>query len=160
MYHEMVILSIVAKKRILGIDYGRRRIGLALSSPCRTIVSPSGYIVNKGPKKNVVPFAEFIKKYDVGFVVLGLPLYADGNESEMSREVREFGTWITDNFGLEVIYHDERLTSREAEDILRNEMHIKDPKKIAEMVDSMAANMVLNSWLQKSKEEKKNDIYY
>ena len=138
-------------KRILGIDYGRRRIGLALCSPCKTIVSPSGYIVNKGHKKNLAPFAEFIRKHDVAMVVLGLPLYVDGNESAMTAEVRVFGGWLAENFGLEVHYHDERLSSREAEDILRNDMGIKDQKKIAEMVDSIAATMILNSWLKKPK---------
>ena len=145
----------MSTKRILGIDYGRRRIGLALCSPCRTICSPSGYIINKGPNKNRLPFAEFIRKNEVSEIVLGLPLYADGNESPMTAEARGFGNWLVENFGLQVHYHDERLTSAAAEDVLRDEMGINDPRKIAEMVDSMAANMVLNSWLEKTKLEEK-----
>ena len=139
-------------KRILGIDYGRVRIGLALADARLTIASPLKYVFNKGEKKNKVTFAEVIKKHDVGRIVLGLPAHADGNLTDMAVEVKRFGGWLLNEFGLPVIYQDERLSSWEAEQEIRDKMQIRDPKKIRELVDSIAASMVLSEWLSKTQE--------
>ena len=137
------------KKRVLGIDYGKVRIGLALADARLTIASPIGCILNKGEKKNKVAFAELINKHDVGTVVLGLPALANGTLTPIALDVNKFGVWIENEFGLPVIYQDERLSSWAAEEEIREKMRIRDPKKIKELVDSMAASMVLSDWLKR-----------
>ena len=156
-------------KRVLGVDYGRVRIGLALADPTLTIATPIPYILNKGFKKNLPVFAELIKKHDVSKIVLGLPLgchpersegslltHKLGNNSEVLRstrndivsEIKQFGTWLENQFGTPVIYQNERYSSQAAEEHIRDNMQIRNPKKVAELVDSMAASMVLYEWLQ------------
>jgi putative Holliday junction resolvase len=134
--------------RTLGIDYGRTRIGLAAADPTATIVSPIGYIINKGAKKNLAALADICKKHDIGAVVLGLPLLPDGTEGDMAQLVRSFGESLSAGLGLPVSYQDERLTSVAAEWELREKMGMRDPKKIAETVDSIAASMILKDYLQ------------
>jgi len=141
-------------KRILGIDYGKVRIGLALADPSLTIASPIGYIFNKGNKKNLAPFDALIRKHEVGTAVVGLPLNADGSMSTMAAEVQKFGDWLREQFHLEIIYYDERYTSHEAEELLREKLGIKNPKKIAETVDSLAASMILDGWFKFNSDKK------
>jgi len=101
--------------RLLAIDYGDKRIGLAVSDPSRTIASPAGHIVRRAGKRP--PVAELIRQAEAveatGFV-LGLPLDGDGNDTPRSLEVREVGTKLTERTTLPVRYVDERFTTAAA----------------------------------------------
>ena len=139
--------------RSLGIDYGRKRIGLALSDPNLLMAFPYDTIVNKGITKTVVRINEIIKQNDVDVVVIGLPLHASGGESEMSREVRAFGTAVA-TLGVTVEYIDERYTSCTAEEMIRESFpHSRrgDSKKIREKVansvDKVADSVILKMYL-------------
>lgn len=138
--------------RCLGIDYGRRRIGLALSDPTLLIATPLVIIENRGLKKNLLRIMDIVEKNDVGQIVVGLPLHVNGDESEMSREVRHFGSMFT-ALGLPVAFVDERYTSVEAESI------IGDDPKSKSLVDKVAASIILQMYLderRKSLNESKN----
>jgi len=126
--------------RVLGIDYGLRRIGLAVTDGYYP--SPIKYIVNKGPNKNLVQLQDIIKRHEIKRVVLGDPM-----RGVISKEVKEFADLLR-CLWVEVVFHDESYTSWEAEEYIKEKLGIKDPKKIAEMVDSIAACMLLNSWLK------------
>lgn len=139
--------------RCLGIDYGRRRIGLALSDPTLLIATPLVIIENRGIKKTVLQIWDIIQKNDVKQVVVGLPLHANGDESEMSREARKFGE-VFEKLGLSVAFVDERYTSYEAESLIGNQRQSKN------LIDKVAASIILQIYLderRKSLNESKNN---
>ena len=139
--------------RCLGIDYGRRRIGLALSDPTLLIATPLVIIENRGIKKTVLQIWDIIQKNDVKQIVIGLPLHANGDESKMSREARQFGEVFV-ALGLPVEFIDERYTSFEAESIIGNQCESK------KLIDKVAASIILQIYLderRKSLNESKNN---
>jgi putative Holliday junction resolvase len=102
-------------KRWLAIDYGERRIGLAVSDPSGTIASPVGVLLRRPGKRP--PVAELARRAaDLGAtgIVLGLPLDGNGEETPRSAEVRSIGAKLEDRTGLPVRYVDERYTSAAA----------------------------------------------
>lgn len=105
--------------RIVGVDYGRKRVGLAICDAHRIVSSPYGVYQRHG---NTLADGEYFKnlvreEQIVGFVV-GLPLHTDGSDSVMSIEVERFGTWLSTTTGVPVVFHDERFSSVEATDLL------------------------------------------
>jgi len=101
--------------RVLAIDYGERRIGLAISDPTRTIASPAGYILRRAGKRP--PVAELLRRIqqlEAGEVVLGLPLDGNGDETDRSREVRVIAQQLSERSGLPVRLVDERFTTAAA----------------------------------------------
>ena len=149
------MLRLVQRKnnmRCLGIDYGRRRIGLALSDPTLLIASPLVIIENRGLKKTLTQIMDIIQKNDVGQIVVGLPLHANGDESEMSQEARRFGlAFVTLGFPVEFV--DERYTSFEAESIIGKNSQSKN------LIDKVAASIILQIYLderRKALNESKN----
>jgi putative holliday junction resolvase len=104
-----------ASRRLLAIDYGDRRIGLAVSDPTGTIASPAGHLVRRPGKRP--PVAELVRRaVELGAtgIVFGLPLDANGGETPRAVEVRSVGAAITARTGLPVRYVDERYTTATA----------------------------------------------
>jgi len=101
--------------RLLAVDYGEKRVGLAISDPTGTIASPAGYIARRAGKRP--PIAEIIRRAEAlearGFV-LGLPLDHDGDETERSTEVRTVGAELERRTGFPVSFVDERYTTAAA----------------------------------------------
>lgn len=101
--------------RILAIDYGERRIGLAVSDPSRTIATPAGFILRRAGKRP--PVAELVRRFealDASDIVLGLPLDGDGNDTPRAVEVREIARVLTERTGAPVRLVDERFTTAAA----------------------------------------------
>lgn len=101
--------------RVLAIDYGERRIGLAVSDPTRTIASPAGFVTRRTGKRP--PVAELVrqaKALEATALVLGLPLDDEGNETPRSEEVRRVGAELERRTGLSVTLVDERYTTAAA----------------------------------------------
>jgi putative Holliday junction resolvase len=101
--------------RILAIDYGERRIGLAVSDPSRTVASPAGYIARRAGKRP--PIAEIIRRaegHEARAFVLGLPLDDRGEETPRSEEVRRIGAELERRTGYPVSFVDERYTTAAA----------------------------------------------
>lgn len=133
--------------RIMAIDYGERRIGLAVSDPTRTIASPAGFILRRAGKRP--PIAELINRatdLEVTEFVLGLPLDGEGNETPRSTEVRAIGKTLQERTKLPVRYVDERFTTSAALRTIRTlEGTTRDRKGD---VDAMAAAILLQHALQ------------
>ena len=123
--------------KYLGIDYGKSRIGLAASDTGQ-LVRPLGTLQNKGDTKNVAYLSQFLP--DMLCIVCGLPLDIDGNETDMSREVRRFGTVLQSQLGVQVVYHNERYSSIEASEIIAGQ-------KSKFSVDAVAAAVILDGYL-------------
>ena len=101
--------------RVLAIDFGERRIGLAVSDPTRTIASPAGFVARRAGKRP--PVAELVRQavaHEATAIVLGLPLDDEGNETERSETVRRIATELERRTGLAVTLVDERYTTAAA----------------------------------------------
>ncbi|HJP86183.1 MAG TPA: Holliday junction resolvase RuvX [Gemmatimonadaceae bacterium] len=101
--------------RTLAIDYGRKRIGLAISDPLGIIASPAGYIERREGKRP--PITKIIARANelgaLGYLI-GLPLDGEGNETAWTAEVRQFGAEIAKRTGMPVRFYDERFTTAAA----------------------------------------------
>lgn len=133
--------------RILSLDYGRRRIGMATSDPLGLTAQPAGTQVGT-PEQAIGAIAKFCPEMDVELILIGLPFNMDGSEGEMAREVRDFGKKIAAKTGLPVEFQDERLTSWSAEQDLRQLK--KKRRKEKGRIDSMAAAKILQDYLRQN----------
>ena len=133
--------------RYLALDWGERRIGLAISDPSGTIASPAGHILRRAGKRP--PIAEVIRRAEAleaqGFVA-GLPLDEAGGETDRSREVRTVGAALEARTGLPVIHVDERYTTAIALRAVR-ELGGKTKDRAGD-VDSLAATVLLQHALR------------
>jgi putative Holliday junction resolvase len=137
--------------RALALDYGVRRIGLALSDPSFAIASPFGTLTRRAGKRP--PWAELerlVHEKEVVAIVVGLPLDLAGNETDWSAEVREFAAALERRTGIEVHLLDERLTSVQAERVVHTSGLRSSQRKEKERVDETAAAILLQSYLQRS----------
>lgn len=101
--------------RLLAVDYGERRVGLAISDPTRTIATPAGHILRRAGKRP--PIAEIIRRaaeLEAGGFVLGLPIDSNGDETDRSREVRRIAEELRKRTGMSVRLLDERFTTAAA----------------------------------------------
>ncbi len=135
--------------RLLGIDYGERRVGLAISDPTGTIASPAGAILRRAGKRP--PVAEIIRRAEAlearGFVI-GLPLDGNGDETARSTEVRGVAAELTKRTGLGVEMIDERYSTAAAKRAI-HEMGGKTRDRKAD-VDALAATIILQQVLQRA----------
>ena len=134
---------------MLGIDYGERRVGLAISDPTGTIASPAGAILRRAGKRP--PVAEIIRRAESlearGFVI-GLPLDGNGDETPRSTEVRGVAAELTKRTGLAVEMIDERYSTAAAKRAI-HEMGGKSRDRKAD-VDALAATIILQQVLQRA----------
>ena len=145
--------------RILALDYGEKRIGLALSDPTRTIASPLTTLSRRTGKRPPWPeIARLVQEHEVTEVVVGLPLDLAGEESEWTAEVRGFGREVERRLGLPVHWVDERLSSVTAERAIRGEMGLKrSERERKERVDAAAASVILQGHLAQIRNRRERD---
>lgn len=106
--------------RVVAVDYGRRRIGVAASDPTRTLVSPRATVENEDPPAEPPPrLVRLLRELEPVEVVVGIPLEMNGTTGEMAEEVREFAENLRDELEVPVVEWDERLTTEQARDFLR-----------------------------------------
>ena len=135
--------------KLLCIDYGMKRIGLATSDISQTIATPLLTMPNKGDKNNIARLRDVCTQHKIGKIVIGLPLGADGVETQISAVVREFAKNLRAQLSLPVDFVNEHLSSWSAEEHIRQNLGITDHRKIKELVDKMAAAMLLQDYLMK-----------
>jgi len=132
--------------RLAGIDYGERRIGVAVCDPTRRFASPYRNYERRGPAEDGAFFRALARDESlVGFVV-GLPIHADGRESAKSREVRSFVDWLRGITGLPIGLIDERYSSRHADALLRETSMTAAQRK--KRRDMLAAQIILSTFLE------------
>jgi putative Holliday junction resolvase len=137
-------------KRTAAVDYGRRRIGLAVADALGISVRALPEVVaNRGDLADAARrTAEALRTVGAEAVVLGIPVLAEGRESDTTREVRRFGALLGEALGFPVELFDETLTSWEAEEALRERgRSLRDARRSGE-VDREAARRLLLSWLR------------
>ena len=104
-----------ALARFLAVDYGRKRIGLAISDPLGMIASPAGFILRReGKRPPITKILEKATELEARGFVVGLPLDGEGNETEWTAEIRALGAEIAKRSGMPVRFYDERFTTAAA----------------------------------------------
>ena len=136
--------------RVLGIDFGERRIGLALSDPSATIAQPLPTLTRRaGKRPPVAAITEIIRQQEVVEVVVGLPLSLSGEETDWTRTVREFGEKLRERSGIPVEFLDERLTSVQAERAVRGSGLKRSDREQKHRIDAAAAVLLLQTYLDR-----------
>ena len=132
--------------RLLAIDYGARRVGLALSDPLKMIASPYRTIINKNNTKLIEEIERIIATEDVELTIIGLPLGMAGQITEQTKKVKEFIDKLTAR-GIVIKYEDERWSSVAAKRSMK-EQNIKSGYN-KDLVDQTAAAIFLQQYLDR-----------
>ena len=131
--------------KIMGIDYGDARTGIALSDLLCSIVGSTTVIHSRNTQKTLDEIVRIAKDNDVGEIVMGLPKNMDGTEGPRAQLCREFAAMVEQATGLSVKLWDERRTTVEAHNILS--AHNYHGKKRKNTVDAVAASLILEGYL-------------
>jgi putative Holliday junction resolvase len=131
--------------RVLGIDFGVRRVGAAISDPGRTIATPLEVYERKDPAQDARHYKNLVAEDEIDRVVIGLPVHTTGREGESAARARAWGAWLAEVTGLPVVYYDERYTTVLAEDVLIEVGFSRQKRK--GMRDMLAARILLQGYL-------------
>jgi len=149
--------------RILAVDLGRKRIGLAISDERGAIAFPAGMIESRGRKKDLAALRALIAEKEIGGAVIGLPLHMDGRRGDEAEAALAFARALAASTGIPVDTLDERWTSLEAERILggadapgrssprspgRGRKRRAEQQRNRGVVDEMAASILLRTYLE------------
>lgn len=132
--------------KIMGIDYGDARTGVAISDLLCSIVGSTYVIPSRNTEKAIADIVKLIKDNGVGELVVGLPKNMNGTEGPRAELCREFADKLKEITGLPVVLWDERRTTVEAHNILS--MHNYHGQKRKNTVDAVAASLILEGYLQ------------
>jgi len=139
------------EERILGIDYGTKNIGIAVSDPLGLFASPLETVKRGKLEKRI---EELILVYPIKKIIIGYPLRTDGKVGKRAEEVEEFAAAVRGKFNIEVELWDERYSTVEAERIMKDAG--KSPSREKPKVDRIAAAVILQSYLDEKRGNKPN----
>ena len=131
--------------RLLALDIGTKKIGIAITDENRTFSLPSDTLIRKETSKDIEYIINTINKKKVVGIIVGLPLSFNENETNSSKYIRNFIKNLSTKINIPIFYQDERLTSFEAENLMKNYINIEKSKK---NVDKIAASYILESFLE------------
>lgn len=131
--------------RIMGIDYGDARTGVAISDLLCSIVGSATVVPSRNPEKAIADIVRLADENQVGEIVVGLPKNMDGTEGSRAQLCRAFADRLHEATGLPVVMWDERRTTVEAHNILS--AHNYHGKKRKDTVDAVAASLILEGYL-------------
>jgi len=134
--------------RLLGIDYGTVRIGLALSDPTRTLASPLPFLENNSPQQVTQALSALIQTHQISALIIGLPRNMDGTYGPSAQKVRDFISQIQQDIPLPITPIDERLTTAQASKQLAGIG--LNQKQLRKKVDSSSACLILQQYLDRS----------
>jgi putative Holliday junction resolvase len=131
--------------RILAIDPGDRRVGVAISDPTETLARPLEILTRSSWEADAAALRAIIDAHDVGLVVVGLPISLDGSIGPQARHIMVYAEELAGRLSVDVVQWDERYSSQEAEEILRrNRGRDYDPRMD---IDAVAAAVILQDYL-------------
>ena len=131
--------------RLLGVDYGVKRVGLSVSDPERKFAFPLTTHERRSAEQDAAYFRSVVAEEAIGQIVVGLPVHLDGREGQKALEARAFGKWLHEVTSLPVVFYDERFTTVEAEATLWSAGLTH--KKRKERRDRVAAQILLQAYL-------------
>lgn len=134
-----------ARTRLLGVDHGSVRIGLAVSDAERRLASPLTVYTRRSRESDAVFFCALVEAEEIGGLVVGLPMHCDGREGQQAQASRVFGAWLAEATGLPLHFWDERFSTVEAESALWQAGLTH--KKRKRRRDCVAAQILLQEYL-------------
>lgn len=143
--------------RLLGLDYGTKRLGIAVSDPDQKIAGAVENYNRQNPQVDAKHLRKVAEEYEAVGLVVGLPVHMSGDEGGKAREAREFGNWISEATGLPVCWWDERYSSAIAEMyLLQGDL---SKKKRKARLDKLAAQIMLQSFLDADDRSRKPESF-
>jgi putative Holliday junction resolvase len=134
------------RPRVLGLDIGDRRVGVAISDPFGDMAQPLITMGRSSLKQELKNIARLIRKHAIAEIVAGNPLHMSGDVSPQAEKAQAFAAALRDEFQLPVHLQDERLTSAAAHELLDRLGHPRGPERKA-VLDQYAAVIILQDWL-------------
>jgi putative Holliday junction resolvase len=131
--------------RVLGLDFGLRRVGAAVSDPGRTIASPLEVYERRDATQDARHYRILVREHEIDRIVVGLPVHTSGREGELAAHARTWGRWLVSVTELPVVYFDERYTSVEADNLMIQSGLKRQKRK--ELRDKLAAQILLQGYL-------------
>ena len=131
--------------QIIAFDYGEKKIGVAVGQTSTNTSSPLQIIFNKDNKTNWIDISSLLDEWKPGLILLGKPLNMDGSESEIMKKVDKFYKELKSIYDADIEFVDERLTTFEAREILKDEKH--------DNVDAHAAKILIDNWFDINREK-------
>ena len=141
-----IATSLPPSKRLMGLDIGSKTIGLALSDVNRTIATPLITLKREKFSKDAAELERLIDQYDIGALILGLPISMDGSEGPRCQSTRQFATNLLQRRDIVIGFQDERLSTAAVERFLIGEADMTR-KRRAQVVDRAAAAYILQGAL-------------
>lgn len=144
--------------RFLGLDVGDKYIGVSISDTTCTIASNLVTIRRTSNDKAYEEIEGILNDYNIGTVVVGVPINMDGSDTVMSKRIRKFARKLTPKFGVEVIFQDERFTSIEAErTLIQSNVRRENRKKY---IDQLAASIILQTYIDRMNNDNDWKIFW
>ena len=131
--------------QIIAFDYGEKKIGVAVGQTSTNTSSPLQIIFNKDNKTNWISISSLLDEWKPNLILLGKPLNMDGSESEIMKKVDKFYKELKSIYDADIEFVDERLTTFEAREILKDEKH--------DNVDAHAAKILIDNWFDINREK-------
>lgn len=131
--------------KIMAVDYGDARTGLAVCDRTETLASPVGMIQEKSMAKVAEKIVYASREFEVGLVVLGLPVNMDGTEGKRAEKTRKLGKILENILDIPLVFWDERNTTKSAQGLLTEAGTFG--KKRKETLDAVAATIILDSYM-------------
>lgn len=134
--------------RLMAVDYGEKRIGIALTDPLKMFAKPFLVLENIGKQKFLSDLKDLIKEQNVSLLILGYPLGESGQKTKKTLEIIKIHKLLVNNLEIKVILHDERFSTVDANNELKRlGYNYMEAKKVIDMV---AASMILKSYLEEN----------
>lgn len=137
--------------RIIGLDIGDRRIGVAVSDPLGITAQGVGTITRKNIEDDVSEIKRFVDEYKADSIVAGMPLSMDGTKGKTAQKVAEFVEVLKSMLNIPIATYDERLSTKESEKFLISSDVSRKKRKM--VVDTIAAQLILQSYLERMKND-------
>jgi putative holliday junction resolvase len=134
------------RTRLLGVDFGTVRVGLAITDTDRIIASPLEIRERQGADKDAAYFKALIEREQIGGLIVGLPLHTSGREGIKAEEARAYGKWLGDVTGLPIVFADERFSTAFADSALWAAGLTHKKRKARR--DAVAAQVMLQAFIE------------
>ena len=146
-------------RTLLGFDYGSKRIGIAIGQEVTGTVNPLTTLHSINSKPDWENISKLIKEWQPDLIVVGLPLHMDGSEQAMTQAAKRFANQLNGRYQIPVVLMDERLSSHEAESLIKEQSHShshskshlksKPPSVFQDkaQIDMISAQLILQSWM-------------
>jgi putative Holliday junction resolvase len=133
--------------KILAIDFGMKRMGFAVGNTDLRTAAPIVPMVRQNEQQDTMYIQNLLDEYDIAKIIIGYPLNMDGSKSDFTLQVENFARQIKERFAIESEFVDERLTSFEADEMLKEFQ--PDYKKRKKVLDSVSALVILRSYMER-----------